>query len=194
MILDMGPMESLLAVGVTLLLVVGIIYGGVYAYRLLVHSPHEPSTSLAEGSPKTSGIDEKPPISHTGPSTLPKLPDLPAETESVKAKLIGHWVSRADDGSVSSFEFRAEGTAMFRDIARAESDGEPIEGRWAVTGVDGDVVTVAIYYAVSGLTMHRMTIEIASPECINVLESAFRGAVQKWDQRFIREPSPAPRP
>jgi hypothetical protein len=99
-----------------------------------------------------------------------------------------------DDGSVAMIDFRADGTAAFSDSVISESGSEPLQGRWAVIALENNIATVAIYYSVSGLDMHRMNIEIVSKACMNVVEAAFRGMVQKWDQRFVRETAPAARP
>lgn len=185
----MGPTESMIAIGVTLMLVAGLIMGGVYAFRTLTRSSQAQSGAVSDGGAKGQG-DKPPLVTHSGPTTLPRLSDLPENAESAKAKLVGNWVSRADDGSVAIVNFRADGTASFSDSATIESGEEPLDGKWALIGLDGDLATVAIYYSASGLHMHRMTIELATPDCINIIESAFRGGLHKWDQRFVRETAP----
>lgn len=193
MILDLGPTESIIAIAVTVVVVLVLITGGVYAYRTLIRSPGEPANATADAARPGVSAEERPPlITHTGP--VFRTPELPPESDSAKASLVGNWVSRADDGSSAKLNFQSDGSAIFTDSLSTEISAEPRQGRWAVIGVEGNVATVAIYYAEAGLNMHRMTIEIASPECINVIESAFRGKVQKWDQRFVREGAPPVKP
>ena len=89
MILDLGPTESIIAVCVTVIVVLGMITGGVYAYRTLIRGSDQPANSMADASGKSAAsiADERPPgIAYSGPLTLPRVPELPAESEAPKPR------------------------------------------------------------------------------------------------------------
>jgi hypothetical protein len=127
-----------------------------------------------------------------GPATSRELPIIPAEAEAKTAALIGCWVSRADDGSVCTFDLRENEHAVFTGAFIDPRQGVPLVGRWAVTSVDGPDVTVDIIYAASGFEVHRIKLEMPGVDCLLVRQTSFKGRVQDLNQRFVRRTSPAP--
>jgi hypothetical protein len=189
--LDLGPMESLIAVTVTLALVGAVTIGGYYAYRSFVPAT-APETNAAAAEvkmPNIDGVIQK--VMAAGPQTMPPVPPLVADAASKESALIGYWVSRADDGSVATIDFRKGGVVEYVGAPRDPDNARGLQGRWALTSFEKDIAVIDIYYAATGLELHRLIIKIASPDCITVVRSAFRGIVEQPEQRFVRQSRPS---
>jgi hypothetical protein len=189
--LELGPIESVIAVTVTLALVGGAIIGGYYAYRSFVPAtgPETTASAAEVKSPSLDGRIQK--VMDAGPVTIPSLPPTVPDAEKKERELIGYWVSRADDGSVATIDLRKDGVIEYVGAPRDPDDVRGIKGRWALTNYEKNVATIDIYYAATGLELHRLTVEIAGPDCLTVIRSAFRGLVEKPEQRFVRQPRPS---
>jgi hypothetical protein len=194
MILDLGPTETTVAIAVTLLFVTGLLVGGITLWRSLRPAPDEDAAASVspDVSDKTDGKTMPPPIiDNPAPKARPIVASLPPEaTEAATNALLGVWAARSDDGTAAILDFRADGVAYVYDRMSAAEGVEPSAGRWGVLSKEGDEVTIAIYYAATGLDMHRMKIELVSPDCLNLLYTVFQGKVKKWDQRYVRESGP----
>ena len=189
--LELGPMESLIAVTVTLALVGGVTVGGYYAYRSFVTAT-APETDAAVAEVKTPNLDgaiQK--VMSAGPLTMPPAPLAVTDAASKESALVGYWVSRADDGSVATIDLRKDGVVEYVGAPRDPDDVRGLKGRWAVTNFEKDIAVIDIYYAATGLELHRLTIKIAGPDCITVVRSVFRGMSEQPEQRFVRQSRPS---
>jgi len=189
--LDLGPMESLIAVSVTLALVGAVTIGGYYAYRSFVPAT-APETSAAAAEVKMPNIDgaiQK--VMAAGPLTMPPGPPAVTDAASKESALIGYWVSRADDGSVATIDLRKDGVVEYVGAPTDPDDVRGLKGRWALTSLEKDLAIIDIYYPATGLELHRLAVKIAGPDCITVVRSAFRGVVEQPEQRFVRQSRPS---
>jgi len=189
--LDLGPMESLIAVTVTIALVGAVTIGGYYAYRSFVPAT-PPETSAAAAEVKTPNLDgaiQK--VMTAGPVTMPSIPRVVTDAASKESALIGYWVSRADDGSVATIDLRKDGMVEYVGASRDPDDVRGLKGRWALTNFEKDIAVIDIYYAATGLELHRLTIKIAGPDCITVVRSVYRGMIEQPEQRFVRQSRPS---
>jgi hypothetical protein len=191
LMLDLGPMESIIAVALTLVLVLGAIVGGYYVYRSLSPAPtHDSASTLTNSPTPVNELDQIQSNMNAGPITTPRLPNPPANAEEKSQALIGYWVSRADDGSVAILDLQKEGVAVYTGATADPREARGLLGRWALVQQEKNEATIDILYSVTGLELHRITLQIVSPECILVTRSAFRGIVDHPDQRFIRTTRP----
>ena len=194
-ILDLGPRETTIAIAVTLAFLTALIVAGTYLVQHLRPAPDE-DTVAATGAPDEAGKSDgqptpPPPNTNASPKTTPLVGSLPPQVvEAATNALLGVWAARSDDETAPIMEFRTDGVAYVYDRMAATEGAEPSMGRWGVIGKEGDEITIAIYYAATGLDMHRMKIELVSPDCLNLLYTVFQGKVKKWDQRYVRESSP----
>jgi hypothetical protein len=192
LLLDLGPLESLVAVVLTIAVVTGLIIGGYYAYRILSPAStadHGPTAQNSTASPGTSDLTEK--SMAAGPITMPRIPRPPADAEKKSESLIGYWVSRADDGSVAILDLQKDGIAVYTGASSDPKDARGLRGRWALIEYKDDNAVIDILYAATGLELHRISLRVVSPDCFLVTRSAFRGIVDSPDQRFIRGTRPA---
>jgi len=191
LLLDLGPMESLIAVILTVAVVTGLVFGGYYAYRVLSPSNAADHGPSAQTAPSPDVIDMTQKNMAAGPITMPRLPTPPADAEKQSESLMGYWVSRADDGSVAILDLQKDGVAVYTGASSDPKDARGLRGRWALIEHQNDDVVIDILYAATGLELHRISLHIVSPDCFLVTRSAFRGIVDSPDQRFIRGTRPA---
>jgi hypothetical protein len=92
---------------------------------------------------------------------------------------------------VAILDLRADGIAVYTGAAPDPAQAAGLRGQWALTQQESNVATIGIYYTATGLEMHQLKIEIASSDCITVVQSAFRGVVERPAQRFVRQARPA---
>lgn len=191
--LDLSPSESWIAIVVTLGLFAAGIAGGFYVYKTYWTSP-TPSMADAgsteqQGNARDGVIESN---SASGPAHRSHLPETPVDSERKTAELVGRWVSRADDGSVSVFDFRSNEVAEYTGAALDPAMAKSANGRWAIMKIDGPMITIDILYAKTGLDVHRILLEQVGPECILIHQASFRGRIEALDQRFVRGQARAP--
>jgi hypothetical protein len=191
-VLQLGPQEAMIAGVLIVALVAGGIAGGTMYFRASANStdsadaaPDTPS-SAAKFNASGTALD-RPAI--TPPDRLrwiPKAPSLPPDIEAKTAALVGFWESRSDDGSMSTLELRADESASVLPATDNPSETPMLEGRWALIAQEGNTAKIDIIYTATGLEVHRMTIELQLPDAMTVVTSAFRGRVDRTDQRYVR--------
>src|SRR5205085_11369358 len=139
LLLDLGPFESLVAVSMTLMLIVGVIIGGYYAYHALVPpAPPEQATAMIANETAMESARRLQKVMDSGPLTVPPLPPPPADLEAKTQALTGYWVSRADDGSVATLDLRKDGVAICKGALEPE-DAHGLQGRWELMRQDKNI-------------------------------------------------------
>jgi hypothetical protein len=191
--IDLGPTKSIIAVVLTVLLVIGAIAGGIYLMGGFSGFGGDSNASAdlsSSAANAPSAPDSKASLDTNRPPLTPKLslqsPEMTAQSEG----LVGYWVSRADDGSMSIFHLRPDGVVVFTP-ATGELDTATIEGQWALNEMKDGVATIDIVSSATGLEVTRLTMSFGRPDCFTVIRSVYRGVVDRPQQRFVRQSPPS---
>jgi len=178
-------LEPLLGASLFLLVVVALVSGGFLLYRLAgfggAAPKAEPPADAAEAEPGTA-----PDAAAAAPP--PRARELPRP-----ADLGGVWESRADDGSHSSYDFRADGTALVRPAGDGRP-GRPILARWFVTDRRGDDYDIEFGPEFDVPNNHRFTFRVSGRDAFTLLRTTHRGVTHADVLRFVRRKAPADPP
>jgi hypothetical protein len=181
--------EPLLGASLTALIVVAIASGAFIVHRLV---------SISRAS-KAGSAPAPPAAVEAGPGAAdPVAParHQPSDPPGFKDWLVGVWESRADDGSHSSFDFRADGTALAAPAGDAGEPGPAVSGRWAVIQWSGNEYVLDFGPDFDLPMNHRFTIRVGGPDAdAFTLVDTLHGGVGRTDElRFVRRRAPAAPP
>lgn len=164
-------LDSVLGIGLVLLVVVGVCAGGFMLIKWYTNrSATADSAQAAEGGP--AGADE-PPLDF-GPKDLPR-PEA----------LFGEWESRADDGSVSSFTFWPDGRVKI--LQASDVPQPPVEGNWYLVQHKGDDLEIEVGPNLGTVGNTRLTLLMTGPDAFTIMKHIHDGLPASTGQlRYIR--------
>src|SRR5205823_6313410 len=125
--------------------------------------PDTPAAGDAEsGAPIPAGASP----SEAAPSTNPVF--SPATALPRPDALVGFWESRVDDGSNSSFVFRADGTVVLKQAG--DPPPPPAQYNWFLAERKGDELVLDFGPEFGAIGNTRLTLRMTSPEAFTLIK------------------------
>src|SRR5262249_57353803 len=90
------------------------------------------------------------------------------------ARLVGDWDSRSDDGTLTSFEFRADGSMTLVPLPTPVASG-PQFMKWYLLREEGDELEVELGPDFNFPKNHRITLTLTCPDAFTVTRTIHSG-------------------